>query len=300
MGEQLCSYLCESLSEMNVYDSTPARLLLQLHSEASPWQHDSYCAGFEISQWRCSALADHIIEWLPDYALKEDELNVNHGNIYVRLKEAAARVYSTKAYDKRGELGEITLHAICRDYFKTIPLAPRVFYKTASNDVVKSFDMAHVRYVDDSTFEIWLGESKFYKSGVSAISAAIKSVKEHIDAGFLKREKFILGPQVSQSLPHADKIRKLLASQTSIDALFQNAVFPVCIACDSDAVKMHKDHTAEYIECVYGELTELREKLEQSGLPNKIKMHLIYVPLESKERIAKAFDRRLKGLTVED
>jgi hypothetical protein len=300
VGKQSGVYRGQNARMMNVYDNTPARLLLQLHSEATPWQHDSFCAGFEISQWRCSALADHIIEWLPDYALKEDELNVNHGNIYVRLKEAAARVYSTKEYNKRGELGEITLHAICRDYFKTIPLAPRVFYKTASNDVVKSFDMAHVRYVDDSTFEIWLGESKFYKSGASAISAAIKSVKEHIDAGFLKREKFILGPQISLSLPNAEKIRKLLASQTSIDALFQNAVFPVCIVCDSDAVKTHKNHTAEYIESVYSELAELRDRLDQSALPSKIKMHLIYVPLESKDKVAKAFDKRLKSLSIED
>jgi len=285
---------------MNIYDNLPERLLLQLHSEGSPWQHDSFCAGFEINQWRCSALAEHIIEWLPDYALKEDELSVNHGNIYVRLREAAARVYSTMEYNKRGELGEITLHAICRDFFNTIPLAPRVFYKTASNDVVKSFDMAHVRYVGDSNFEIWLGESKFYKSGVTAIAAAVKSVKEHIDAGFLKREKFILGPQVSKSLPHAESIRKLLASQTSIDALFKNAVFPVCIACDSGAVKTHKNHTAEYLKSVSGELTALRDKLDQSGLPSRIKMHLIYVPLESKDRIAKAFDKRLKGLNIED
>lgn len=35
------------------------------------------------------------------------------------------------------------LHAVCRDFFGTIPIAPRVFYLTSSNDVVKSFDMAH-------------------------------------------------------------------------------------------------------------------------------------------------------------
>lgn len=285
---------------MSVYKNIPNRMLVQLHSVAAPSQHESYCAGFEIKQWRCSAFADHIIEWLPDYALKEDELDVNHGNIYVRMKEAAARVFSTKAYNKRGEFGEITLHAICRDYFNTIPLAPRVFYKTASNDVVKSFDMAHVRYIGDEKFEIWLGESKFFKSGTLAIASAIKSVAEHIDAGFLNREKFILGPQVSKTLPHADKIRRILSSQTSLNSLFENAVFPVCIACDSAAVNTHKNHTAEYIDSVYSELTELQTKMQKSGLPNRIKVHLIYVPVESKDRIAKAFDRRLKGLTVED
>ncbi|MFS8977579.1 DUF1837 domain-containing protein [Cupriavidus necator] len=282
------------------HDNLPDRLLTRLHSNDVPWLHDSYCAGFEISQWRCSALADHLIEWMPDYALMEEELDVHHGNMYVRLKQAAARVYSTDQYGKRGELGEIALHAICRDFFGTIPLAPRVFYKTSSNDVVKSFDMAHVRYVGESGFEIWLGESKFYKDGIDAVSAAIQSVKTHINAGFLKHEKLLLGPQVSKDIPHSQAIRKLLASQTSLDALFQNAVFPVCIACDSNAVLAHKSHTEAYVGSVLTELNVLRDKLNQSGLPQQIKMHLIYVPLESKERVAKAFDKRLKGLIIED
>jgi uncharacterized protein DUF1837 len=32
-------------------------------------------------------------------------------------------------YKNRGEAGEIALHAICRDYFDTMPISPRVFYK---------------------------------------------------------------------------------------------------------------------------------------------------------------------------
>lgn len=278
----------------------PARLLTLLQSDDKPWDHQSYCAGFEVKQWRSNALADHVIEWLPDYALKEDELSVNHGNMYVRLREAAARVYATDTYGKRGELGEVALHAICRDFFGTIPLAPRVFYKTASNDVVKSFDMVHIRYTDNEKFEIWLGESKFYKSGADAVASAIESIAQHIDAGFLKHEKLLLGPQVSKELPHADLIRKLLASQTSLDALFANAVFPVFIACDSKAVAAHTTHTASYVSAVQEELVELRKKLEASSLPTKIKIHLIYLPLGSKDKLAAAFDKRLKGLNPED
>ena len=285
---------------MKAYESIPDRLLSQLHAEPTPWRHDSFCAGFEIKQWRCSALADHIIEWLPDYALKEDELDVNHGNMYVRLKQAAIRVYSTDEYGKRGEFGEITLHAICRDFFGTIPLAPRVFYKTSSNDVMKSFDMVHVKYIEGSHFQIWLGESKFYTSGIAAVKSAIESIAQHIDAGFLRNEKLILGPQVSKNLPHATEIRKLLASTTSINELFKNAVFPVCIACDSNAVKEHQDYTSEYISEILSELTVLRQKIEQSNLPSQIQLHLIYVPLQSKERVANAFDKRLKGLMIED
>ena len=69
------------------------------------------------------------IEWLPEYALPEDGLAVTHANIYVKLREAAVRVYTSEKYTKRGEAGEITLHAICRDYFDTLPISPRVFLK---------------------------------------------------------------------------------------------------------------------------------------------------------------------------
>jgi hypothetical protein len=95
------------------------------------------CAGFELNAWRCIPFAEHLIEWLPEYALPEDELAVTHANMYVKLKQAAIRVYTSDKYKNRGEVGEITLHAICRDYFDTLPISPRVFYKSATNDVVK-------------------------------------------------------------------------------------------------------------------------------------------------------------------
>src|SRR3712207_6787165 len=90
------------------------------------------CAGFELKAWRCGPFAEHLMEWLPEYALPEDELAVTHANMYVQLKKAAMRVYKSEKYKKRGEAGEITLHAICRDYFDTLPISPRVFYKSAS------------------------------------------------------------------------------------------------------------------------------------------------------------------------
>jgi hypothetical protein len=173
------------------------------------------------------------MDWIADYALKEDELLVHHGNMYVRLREAVARVYTSKNYERRGEIGEIILHAICRDYFDTIPFAPRVFYLTASNDVVKSFDMVHVRYAGEKAFELWLGEAKFYEDRHEAIQAGLASVSAHIERGFLNNEKLLLGPQVSKSIPLYQEIRDLLSVQTSLDSLFNTAVFPICIACDS-------------------------------------------------------------------
>lgn len=238
------------------------------------------------------------MEWIADYALIEDDLKVNHTNMYVRLKQAAARVYTSEKYQSRGELGEIILHAICRDFFKTIPLAPRVFYLTASNDVVKSFDMAHVKYTDENELELWLGEAKLYKKPIEAITSAIASVQAHIDAGFLKNQKLLLGPQISKNIPRYDEIRSLLSDKTSLDKLFSSAVFPICIACDSKAVNEHTAHTKLYIESIKKEITTLQVKLADSDLPSKIRIMLIYVPLKSKTALAAAFDKKLKSFTV--
>lgn len=281
---------------MSPYAQKPERFLkrLSFNRVGNP-QTSSYCAGFELKAWRCEGFADHLMDWIADYALKEDELLVNHGNMYVRLREAAARVYTSKNYKQRGEIGEIVLHAICRDYFNTVPFAPRVFYLTSSNDVVKSFDIVHVRYISSKDFELWLGEAKFYEDSSKAIAAAIKSVAEHIEQGFLKNEKLILGPQVSKTIPLHQEIRGLLSTQTSLDELFNAAVFPICIACDSQATGNGSGFSPKYKEAIESEAATLAKRIVSSKLTQKIKVKLIYVPLGSKVKLAAAFDKRLKA-----
>lgn len=282
---------------MKPYDDKPNRLFTQLSfSSDEDIGKGSYCAGFECEEWRCDAYANHMMEWIADYALSEDELSVHHGNMYIRLREAAARIYTSEHYERRGEVGEITLHAICRDFFGTIPFASRVFYLTSSNDVVKSFDLVHVKYPKDAKPELWLGEAKFYKDRDDAISAAIESIKTHIDHDFLKNEKLILGPQVSKNVPRYQEIRDLLSEQTSLDELFNTAVFPICIAGNSDAIQKHTSVSDGYSEDVLQELQSLEKEVLGSGLQHKIKILLIYVPLASKEGLATAFDDRLKGV----
>ncbi len=79
----------------NPYEIAPNCILTRLTE--SNESLESYCAGFELSEWRCSGLADNLIEWIIDYALKSDELrDTNHTNTFVRLKRAASRVYTSE------------------------------------------------------------------------------------------------------------------------------------------------------------------------------------------------------------
>lgn len=285
-------------SAISPYDKKPDRLLTQIIDIVkgeSPVR--AYCAGFELNQWRCNQLADHLIEWLPDYALKEDELLVNHGNMYVRLREAAVRIYSTEKFHKRGEVGEVILHAVCRDFFGTVPLTPRVFYLTSSNDVVKSFDLVHIRYDEEGEFELWLGESKLWEKREDAVADAIKSINTHIEQGFLHREKLLVGPQISKWLPRYQEVRRLFSEKETLDKLFKTAVFPVCISSDSESISNKSSNDDGYIEAISGEIDEIWKNIEKSNLLTKIRIILFYIPLESKAKLLEAFDKRLKGLT---
>jgi len=282
---------------MSVYSKKPTRFLGELHNDPSPpVSSQLLCAGFELDVWRVNQFAFHLLEWLPDYALSEQELDIDHANSLRKLSEAAVRVYTSKSYQKRGEVGEIALHAICRDFFDTIPISPRVFYKSSSNDVVKAFDMVHARLPAGAPIEIWLGESKLYVNRGQAIAAAIRSIKDHISAGFLSNQKLLLGPQIPKSTQRYDEIERVFSAQESLDKLFERAVFVVGVLAESAAIKGATKSTPTYVAAAKSELSGLAEALRDSKLHKKLKLMIVYIPLASKEKLVKAFDAKLKGL----
>lgn len=282
---------------MTCYNHKPKRFLERLYFDetANPTQ-TICCAGFELNAWRCVALAEHLIEWLPEYALPEEELTVTHANIYVKLKQAAVRVYTSEKYKKRGEAGEIALHAICRDYFDTLPISPRVFYKSATNDVVKAFDLVHARFPASGGVELWLGESKLYTDTKEAITEALKSVADHLEQGFLKVQKLLLGPQIPKSTPHYDELMQLFEPQASLDKFLQAGVFVIGILSNSDACATATKIDDPYKAALETEFAVLRDRLANSGLTKNIRVLLLYVPLANKDEFVNAFNAKLKGL----
>ena len=282
---------------MSIYELKPDRFLDDLGPGTSTQiVSQLYCAGFDGGAWRCAGFAFHLAEWLPDYALREDELAVHHGNSLLKHNQAAVRVYTSEKYENRGEVGEIALHAICRDFFDTVPISPRVFYKSASNDVIKAFDMVHARFPASGGFEIWLGESKLYKNPARAIADAIESVTAHIDAGFLQNEKILLGPQIPKSTPNYEQIAKLFNKNSKIDEFLSAAVFPIGVLCESKAAAAAAKADVTYVAAAKAELDAVAAAVAKSGLTDKIRIKVFYIPIPSKADIVKAFDTRLKGL----
>jgi hypothetical protein len=263
------------------------------------------CAGFEGGDWRHDGLADYLLEWLPEFALTHREYEAYDRSNSVRLlKEAARNVYQTDKYGKRGEIGEILLHAIVRAVFNSEPAISKLYYKDAANDTVKGFDAVHIVEATDG-LELWLGEVKFYGCGKKetydaqknrAIRDIVAELHKHTDNNYLKGEFAAIKRKLDPTYPHYEQLRALLGARTSLDKVFKRVAVPALIAYESDCFSGHSEYTEAYKEVVLQEAKALQEKFVQKGLPEKLVIHLLLLPMKAKKSLLDSFHRKLKGL----
>lgn len=258
------------------------------------------CPGFELRRWRFERLAAHLIDWLPDFAIKHEDLPPKIENItdYRKLIEgAAARIYRTEKSELRGEIGEILLHAFCRQFSGTFPAISKVYYKDSSNHTVKGFDLVHTRY-DESNDELqlWLGEAKFYTSGADAVADAIASVRKHLEAGFLTNEKIFLGNKISGDTPGYSKLQWLFERDTPLDHIFQRLVVPILVAYNSPSAARYENDES-YAESLIAEIARFQEALAARLSTTNISVYCFYFPMNEKKLLISEFDKKLGAFT---
>jgi hypothetical protein len=259
------------------------------------WPTTGLCAGFEGGAWRSAQLADHLFQWLPFAALnQEHQLGFGSHNFVEFLRIAAAHIYSTKKTATRGELGELLLHLACILHFGTVPVMCKLVLKSSSNDTVKGFDGVHLLPKNES-FELWLGESKFFTDGQEAIRDAIKSVEQHILPSFLNTEKAMIFGHVGKDIPHRDEVLKLFKSQTSGDKLLAMSVFPILVTYESSSVASFTEVSDAYVQSLTSEVAALRTYFGEKASNLKLRFQLIFVPLGKKKDVVDHFDKRLEA-----
>ncbi len=254
-----------------------------------------WCAGFEGGKWRSDLLAKHLIEWLPEFALRYSEWKDLSSYDAVRLLGRAAKsVYTSPKYKNRGELGEILLHAMIRQKFKSIPAISKYFYKDSNNDTVKGFDAVHV-IQDNSNFELWLGEVKFYKEVTSAIRDVVKELKDHSQRDYLRSEFTAITNKLDNRLSISQPLKELLHPNNSLDKIFKQICIPVLLTYNSEILTKHTELCAEYEKEFEAELLQYRDKFAENELPSNVVIHLFLFPLQEKEVLITKFDEVLKA-----
>jgi Cap4 SAVED domain len=265
------------------------------------------CAGFERGEWRNDQLADHVMEWLPEFALNYSELSeIGHKNAVRMAKKAAKIVYQTEKYGSRGEFGEILLHIAIRQIYQTIPAVSKIYYKSAVNETVKGFDAVHVVKKDDG-LELWIGETKFYQDVTKAIYDVSKEIVEHLETDYLKSEFILIKNKIDPLWPESSLLKELLAENISLDKVFKRACIPILLTYESAVIKGSSKTDQEYTDNIRNEISKayvnMREKLKK-GYEARFKevlpltVHVILIPLKEKKTLIDALDVRLKALQV--
>jgi hypothetical protein len=252
------------------------------------------CAGFDLGKWRHKKLAEHLVAWLPHFALKPDEIKkFGIHDAYEILRLAAARIFKAEAGKNRGEIGELLLHIICVTEFRASAFVSRVFYKMRSNDQITGFDSALVTVTEDEDIELWLGEAKFYTDTKQAITAALSSLKGHLDEGFLEETKILIGPKIEPSAPSYAKLQWLFDNGNKLDEIVSRIVVPVLIASDSNAARNYDGCDDSYREVVIEEFEYIQGRFMDSKLAQKLRIVAIYVPLASKQDLEEEFIKKI-------
>lgn len=273
----------------------PTKLLLKVVEIEGTTPAIALCPGFESGSWRYKQLAAHLFDWLPDVALRPREREALSHEPHKLLAHSCRRLFDTDDASARGEVGEIILHAACRQEFGTASFVARLFHKMRTNDSVTSVDVVHVLYNDeDKRIELWLGEAKLYEDVQKARYSAFASIESLWNPAFLSEMKALIGPKIDTGSPYAEDLARLFEDETSLDDIASRIVIPICIAADFEPTKNSTSRTTEYLEDVKREL-EVATAYFESKIPAEVSFVVIFVPMDCKEKLATEVNKKVQA-----
>lgn len=281
---------------MSLYKNKPAEFFdLVVHDLEREPGLTGACAGYEAKAFRNEDLANYLFEWLPDFSMKYSELEeFNSGTAMRLMRRAAKTVYTTDKYGKRGEFGELLLHALLREVFDSEPAISKIYYKSATNETVKGFDAVHIVESEDG-LELWLGEVKFYKDAGAAVRDIAKEITDHTGVDYLRSEFLLINNKIDPQWKHAEKIKELISERTTLDTVFERACIPAMITYESKCVADHEKLTGEFKNALNKELNDIYDNFLDKDLPD-IRIHLFLVPLHKKQPLVDLLHCKLEGL----
>lgn len=284
---------------MRQADFTNFHLKYSLHKEVDSDRrgHTSIHCDYESGKW----FYDQLIQWMkkhiPGYALSPKELkNIRPEQIIELTERATKLIYGRAAkVDRRGEIGEIILHGLICEIYKTSPLISKVFHKSARSDTVKGFDCVHVIIENDEIESLWLGEAKFYTEISGAITEAIASIKDITEAVRLRDEFMLISNDIDADDAVGQKALKLLDKGTSLDDITKKICIPVLLTYESEAVGNHSSISDDFQSELDAEVTKHLTKFNELAVDIEIDIHVFIFSVGQKQEIISRFDTHLKG-----
>lgn len=270
---------------------------------------------YEGGEWRYEKFIDYLLDVVPMTALAANELEalIDDGRAHSATKRALQNLrYIDSDKDDKGrggEIAEILLYGIMKNYYKAIPAVPKIYHKQNVNDNAKGADSVHIVLREDGVFEIWLGEAKFYKDITSKrLDGPICSVVE-----LLKRDKLWHELDIITDVKNLDvyiedpktviEIKDLLNRDTSLDEIKMRLHIPILLLYECELTQsaqriddVYKNKIKEYHkERAKDYFSKQMKKLESESVHVEgVTFHLILIPVPNKKNITDRFYGEVK------
>lgn len=293
---QIEGFAAESRRLLKVYRVETSEFFSAFHLKTEPSINRSlsaYDVEYDGRDWRCSELAEYLIDWIPEVVLSREILaTFDHLSAQRVLPRAIEECDAHGRLTSRTLLSELMLHAILRHHHKSEPIACKIFHMNAGT---LAFSSAHV-ILDDAGDQLWLGQTQMStaadRDGIpSAIAAALKTA---FDKDVLKRErKMILQLRHPRHLSDHN-LGRSMAANGKIDDLLSVLHVPILIAYDSEVLS--NGFTDEYVDHLRNEAELMYEAVKAGVSPDfrDIKIHIFLVPVECAGTLERTFDAALR------
>ncbi len=265
---------------------------------------------FEDGSWRYDHFQDYIWDNLHETALSLREKQALYGKPRSILKSAAKnlKIVLNEKMEKGGEIAEILLYGVMKDYYGALPVVPKIFYKQNPQDPAKGADSVHIVIESDTKFSLWHGEAKFYNSIEDVrLPEILDSVHDICESKNIKKENAIVTSVSDIDLmdipePLKKSIREMLQPGISVDLVKPILHIPILLLYECPLTKIQKVRSDDYIRSVKEFQKERAvsyfkkqiKKCEDIVKYDEIKFHLILFPVPDKGNIVSSF-RKIAG-----
>lgn len=255
-----------------------------------------YDAQYDRGKWRSEQLAEYLMGWLPELALKASELvQVQPLAMRKKLQDAFLVVEYQRKVSLERILAEILLHTVIRHHFKSEPITPcKLFYQTRSGS--KTFGNAHIVRRGSTKDELWLGCATIAPAATyeEVITSVMEELDKCLDPDFLRDEREVILQLMEPQHLRSHTLEKALERNTPVDKLLEILCVSVLIAYDSDT--LGQGFTQDYQKKLIDEITKhygiLKGKLPSSISP--IRVHIFLVPVECVQTLVECFTAKVK------
>lgn len=262
---------------------------------------------FEDGAWMLDSFMEYIWDNIAETALSAEERAALGNRPSTLLTNAARNLRITDNDVTGGEIAEILLYAVMKNFYGALPVVPKIFYKQNANDFAKGADSVHLVIEDGGKFSFWLGEAKFYDSIENArLGKIVKSVHDTLTKDKIKKENsIVIGLKDIDNLgiqsDIVDTIKSLLGRDVSIDRLKPHLHIPILLLHQCEITEGAKALSDEYKTAIVKKYTDratsyfqkqILECKDDIYLYSEVTFHLILIPVPNKMQIVNKFIER--------